>query len=73
MNKTHPKIQFGHLWNNFRQKLNDKYKLTIINKAFEEKFHLELSKLNVFVTLSLSILFLIIVTTLIIAFTPLRE
>ena len=57
----------------WKQKLHDKYKLTIMNKAFEEKFSLELSKFNVFIILSFSILLLIILTTLLIAFTPLKE
>ena len=56
-----------------RQKLHDKYKLTILNKAFEEKFSIELSKLNVFLVLSLSALVLITLTTLLIALTPLKE
>ena len=60
-------------WSLFKQKLHDKYKLTIMNKAFEEKFSLELSKLNVFVIISLSILLLITLTTLLIALTPLKE
>lgn len=66
-------MKTGDKWDNFKHKLNDKYKLTVINKAFEEKFSLELSKLNVFVVLSLGILFLIIITTILIAFTPLKE
>ncbi len=60
-------------WDEFRQRIRDKYRLIIMNKALEEKFSLELSKLNVFVVLTLGIVTLIALTTLLIAFTPLRE
>ena len=41
--------------------------------TFEEKFAFKLTRLNVFVTVGVSMLVLIILTTLFIAFTPLRE
>jgi murein DD-endopeptidase MepM/ murein hydrolase activator NlpD len=56
------------------QKFRDKYRLVVFHDdTFEEKLSFRLSRLNVFVSMvSLSIL-LIVVTTYIIAFTPLRE
>ncbi|MCF8228041.1 MAG: M23 family metallopeptidase [Bacteroidales bacterium] len=56
------------------QKLKSKYRLVIFNdETYEERISFRLSRLNVFVfTGTLSIL-LILLTTLIIAFTPLRE
>lgn len=57
-----------------RRKLLHKYRLVILNEStFEEKISFKLSRLNVFVTGTLFIIVLIGLTTLIIAFTPLRE
>jgi len=57
-----------------RRKLLHKYRLVILNEStFEEKISFKLSRLNVFVTGTLCIIGLIGFTTLLIAFTPLRE
>ena len=57
-----------------RRKLLDKYRLVILNEnTFEERLSLSLTRLNVFVLSSLSAIFLIFITTVIIAFTSLRE
>lgn len=56
------------------KKLLHKYRLVVLNEdTFEEKFAFKLTRLNVFVTVGVSMLVLIILTTLLIAFTPLRE
>jgi murein DD-endopeptidase MepM/ murein hydrolase activator NlpD len=56
------------------RKLRDKYKLVILNdETYEEKLSFKLSRLNVFVATGTIAILLIIVTTIIIAFTPLRE
>jgi len=55
-------------------KLRNKYRLVILNDdTFEEKLSFKLSRLNVFVVSGLSGILLIVGTTLLIAFTPLRE
>ncbi len=55
-------------------KLRNKYRLVILNDdTFEEKLSFKLSRLNVFVVSGLSGILLIAGTTLLIAFTPLRE
>jgi murein DD-endopeptidase MepM/ murein hydrolase activator NlpD len=55
-------------------KLRNKYRLVISNEeTFEEKFSFRLSKLNVFVVTGTIAILLIIATTFLIAFTPLRE
>lgn len=57
-----------------KQKLLHKYRLVILNEnTYEEKISFKLSRLNVFVAGTLFALFLIGITTLLIAFTPLRE
>jgi hypothetical protein len=59
---------------NFRKKLFIKNRLVILNEdTFEEIFSLKLTLMNVFVTFTLGGIFLIMITTFIIAFTPLRE
>lgn len=56
------------------EKLRNKYRLVILNDdTFEEKVSFKLSRLNVFLLSSISVVVLIAATTLLIAFTPLRE
>ncbi|WP_310994291.1 M23 family metallopeptidase [Aequorivita marina] len=58
----------------FKRKLLHKYRLVILNEeTFEERFSFKLNRLNVFIFSTLFALFLIITTTILIAFTPLRE
>ncbi len=55
-------------------RLRDKYRLVIMNEdTYEEKFSFSLSRINVFVALSTTVIVLIVLTIFIIAFTPLRE
>jgi murein DD-endopeptidase MepM/ murein hydrolase activator NlpD len=55
-------------------KWRNKFRLVILNDHdFEEKLSLKLSRLNVFVVLSISAIVLIAITILLIAFTPLKE
>jgi len=57
-----------------KQKLVNKYRLVILNEGtYEERFSLRLSRLNVFVIWGLFSVFLIFATTLVIAYTPLKE
>jgi murein DD-endopeptidase MepM/ murein hydrolase activator NlpD len=56
------------------QRLKNKYRLVVLNDdTFEEKISLRLSRLNVFVVVGFSSLVLVVLVTLLIAFTPLRE
>ena len=56
------------------RKLKNKYKLVILNdETYEEKLSFKLSRLNVFVAAGTLSILLIIITAIIIAFTPLRE
>jgi len=58
----------------FKQKLTDKYRLVVLNEdTFEERFSLKLSRLNVFVLGGVLSFLLILVTTFIITFTPIKE
>tara|TARA_R110000868_G_scaffold173829_2_gene410237 strand:+ start:27029 stop:27898 length:870 start_codon:yes stop_codon:yes gene_type:complete len=56
------------------RKLLDKYRLVILNEeTFEERLSFKLTRLNVFVFASVSTIVLIALTTILIAFTSLRE
>lgn len=55
-------------------KLRNKYRLVILNdETYEERFTFRLSRLNVFITVGITAIILIILTIFLIAFTPLRE
>ena len=56
------------------KKLLHNYRLLLLNQdTFEERFSLRLNLLNVFILVSLSSIFLVAATTLLIVFTPLKE
>ena len=58
----------------FAKKLLHKYRLVVLNEdTFEERFAIKLTRLNVFVIVSISAIVLVAGTTFLIAFTPLRE
>jgi len=57
-----------------KKKLLHKYRLVVLNEAtFEERFSFKLNRLNVFVFSTIFAVFMIAITTILIAFTPLRE
>ncbi|MDP3354223.1 MAG: M23 family metallopeptidase [Flavobacteriaceae bacterium] len=56
-----------------KHKLTDKYRLVMLNEdTFEERFSFKLSRLNVFVFGSLFVIFLIVSTSILIAFTSIK-
>ena len=58
----------------FSERLLHKYRLVILNEeTFEERFAIKLTRLNVFILVSLSAIGLVFFTILLIAFTPLKE
>ena len=64
----------GELRQKVKENLFIKRRLIILNEdTFEETFSLKLTLMNVFVVVSLSAIFIITLTTFIIAFTPLRK
>jgi murein DD-endopeptidase MepM/ murein hydrolase activator NlpD len=61
-------------WQAFKKKLHDKYRLVIMNDStFERKISFRLTRMNVFVAGGAVAIFLIFTTSIIIAYTPLRE
>ena len=60
--------------NSFFKRLRHKYRLIIYNdNTFEEVFQIRLTRLNVFIVIGLLSSVLILLTTILIAYTPLRE
>lgn len=58
----------------FAERLLNKYRLVILNEdTFEERFAIKLTRLNVFILVSVSSIALVFFTLLLIAFTPLKE
>ncbi len=58
----------------FIAKLKDKYRLVLMkDDTFEEKLSFRLSRMNVFVFFGTLVIFLVVATSYIIAFTPLKE
>jgi murein DD-endopeptidase MepM/ murein hydrolase activator NlpD len=58
----------------WHEKLRTKYRLVFMNdETLEERLTFRLSRLNVFIALGTLSIFLIFITTILIAFTPLRE
>jgi len=57
-----------------KKKLLDKFRLVILNEnTFEERLSLKLTRLNVFLAVSISALSLVFITFIFIAYTPIRE
>lgn len=66
---------FKKLFNSsFKEKLYSRNRFVILDEdTFEEKFVLQLTLMNVFVVTGVSAILLVLITSFIIAFTPLRE
>ena len=60
--------------NPIKEVIKHKHRFVVMDTdTFKEKFSFQLSGINLFVTVGVSVIVLVIVTTLLIAFTPLRE
>jgi len=62
------------IWKLLLRRIRDQYRLVILNEeTLEERISFKLSRLNVFVAIGLLSIILVLITTYIIAFTPLKE
>lgn len=60
-------------WEQFRERMRHKRRLVILDAdTLEEKHSYELTGTNVFTTITVGVVILVVLTTLLIAFTPLR-
>lgn len=61
-------------WKSFYPQLKHKHRLIVMDSdTFTEKFTFKLTGINLFTAVGLSVIALILLTTILIAFTPLRE
>jgi murein DD-endopeptidase MepM/ murein hydrolase activator NlpD len=69
-----PQIREDNKKNKWYYRLRDKYRLVIMNDiTFEERLSIRLTRLNVFIVVGSTTILLILLTTLLISLTPLRE
>jgi murein DD-endopeptidase MepM/ murein hydrolase activator NlpD len=62
------------IWKLLLRRIRDQYRLVILNEdTLEERLSFKLSRLNVFIAIGLLSIVLVLITTYIIAFTPLKE
>lgn len=62
------------IWKLLLRRIRDQYRLVILNEeTLEERLSFKLSRLNVFIAIGLLSIILVLITTYIIAFTPLKE
>ena len=62
-----------HWYHKIFSNIHGKYRLVIMNETFEERFSFRMSRLNVFVTVGMTIITLTLGTLVLVAFTSLRE
>lgn len=68
------RLRLSNTWSHFRETMQHKHRIVVIDSdTFKEHLSLELTKTNIFVAVGTSVIVLIVLTTLLIAFTPLRE
>ena len=68
------KEQFLEKLNTIKKDLGHKQRFVIIDsETFRERWSFQLSAKNLFVAVGLSVIVLVVLTTILIAFTPLRE
>lgn len=65
---------WGKIKKNFFEKLRNRYRLVIMNdETFEERISLKLTRMNVYIAFSSLLVLMLILITLLIVFTPLKE
>lgn len=68
------KTEGKKIWKVLLRRIRDQYRLVILNEdTLEERLSFKLSRLNVFIAIGILSILLVLITTYIIAFTPLKE
>ncbi len=68
------KVEGTKIWKLLLRRMRDKYRLVILSEdTLEERLSFKLSRMNVFVAIGVLSIALVVLTTYIIAFTPLKE
>ena len=67
------RLRLSDKWQDFRERMHHKHRFVVMDTdTFKETFSIELTGTNVFTYVGISIIVLLIIASLIIAFTPLR-
>ena len=68
------RLRLSDKWQDFQERMRHKHRLVVLDTdTLQEKFSMELTGLNLFTYVGISAIVLIILTSLLIAFTPLRN
>ena len=68
------RLRLSDKWQDFQERMRHKHRLVVLDiDTLQEKFSMELTGLNLFTYVGISAIVLIILTSLLIAFTPLRN
>ena len=68
------RLRLSDKWQDFHERMRHKHRLVVLDTdTLQEKFSMELTGLNLFTYVGISVIVLIILTSLLIAFTPLRN
>ena len=67
------RLRLSDKWQDLRERMHHKHRFVVMDTdTFQEKFSIELTGVNLFTYAGISIIVLIVLTSLLIAFTPLR-
>ncbi len=67
------RLRLSSKWQDFRERMRHKHRLVVLDtETFQEKFSMELTGVNIFTYAGITVIVLIVLTSLLIAFTPLR-
>ena len=68
------RLRLSAKWQDFQERMRHKHRLVVLDTdTLQEKFSMEVTGLNLFTYVGISVIVLIILTSLLIAFTPLRN
>ena len=68
------RLRLSSKWQDFRERMRHKHRLVVLDTdTLQEKFSMELTGMNLFTYVGISVIVLIVLTSLLIAFTPLRN
>lgn len=68
------RLRLSSKWRDFRERMCHKHRLVVLDTdTFQEKFSVELTGVNIFTYVGITVILLIVLTSLLIAFTPLHN
>jgi hypothetical protein len=68
------RLRLSNNWQDFRERMHHKHRLVLMDTdTFKEKFSLELTGVNIFTYVGISVIALLLLSMLLIAFTPLHN